>query len=189
MNTQPIRKAKFPKLTLLLLLIVLLGPFCFALMLIQKGDIHQFRLSNHGDLITPPQDIHRIAALKNQKLEGKWWLVYVPSEKCELGCEDILYDMRQIKTALGKDSNRLGKLLITQGGCSKYCDKFIKQNSIELVKIKLSPQDHSALFNITSDSLYLIDPKGYLMMHYEIDTPPKDILTDLKRLLKISKIG
>lgn len=189
MTTQNLKKTKHPKLVLILLTVILLGPFCFAVMLIQKGNIHQFRLSNHGDLITPPKDIHEIETLQNQKLDGKWWLVYVPSEKCELSCEGVLYDMRQIKTALGKDSERLGKLLITQTSCNKYCDKYLKQNASQLVKIKLSVQEHSRLFNNTADGLYIIDPRGYLMMHYEIDTPPKDILTDLKRLLKISKIG
>ena len=189
MTTQNLKKTKNPKLVLLLLMIILLGPFGFAVMLIQKGNTHQFRLSNHGDLITPPKDIHSIATMQNQKLDGKWWLVYVPSDKCELACEDVLYDMRQIKTALGKNSERLGKLIITQGNCNKYCDPQLKQNKSKLVKVKLSTQEHSALFNSTADGLYIIDPRGYLMMHYEIDTPPKDILTDLKRLLKISKIG
>jgi cytochrome oxidase Cu insertion factor (SCO1/SenC/PrrC family) len=35
--------------------------------------------------------------------------------------------------------------------------------------------------------LYLIDPKGNAMMHFSVETPPKDILTDVKRLLRNSR--
>jgi len=34
---------------------------------------------------------------------------------------------------------------------------------------------------------YIIDPNGYIMMHYAADSDPKGILKDLKRLLSVSK--
>jgi hypothetical protein len=34
-----------------------------------------------------------------------------------------------------------------------------------------------------------VDPLGNLMMSYPGDAPPKSILTDLERLLKLSHIG
>jgi len=37
--------------------------------------------------------------------------------------------------------------------------------------------------------IYLVDPLGNLMMSYPGDAPPKSILTDLERLLKLSHIG
>ena len=42
---------------------------------------------------------------------------------------------------------------------------------------------------VTSGKLYVVDPLGNLMMSYPGDAPPKSILTDLERLLKLSHIG
>jgi hypothetical protein len=37
--------------------------------------------------------------------------------------------------------------------------------------------------------LYIIDPLGNLMMSYEVDTNPREIYKDLKKLLRGSRIG
>lgn len=39
------------------------------------------------------------------------------------------------------------------------------------------------------DGLYIIDPKGNMMMHYPHNIATRDVLSDLKRLLRVSKIG
>ena len=42
---------------------------------------------------------------------------------------------------------------------------------------------------IISDSLYIVDPLGNLMMRHDAAHTSKDLLTDLKKLLKLSHIG
>jgi hypothetical protein len=39
------------------------------------------------------------------------------------------------------------------------------------------------------DRVYVVDPLGNLFMFYEPDAPPKGLLEDMKRLLKLSHIG
>jgi cytochrome oxidase Cu insertion factor (SCO1/SenC/PrrC family) len=46
-----------------------------------------------------------------------------------------------------------------------------------------------ALAPRTSDRLYLVDPLGNLLMSYPPDAPPRALLDDLERLLKLSHIG
>jgi hypothetical protein len=41
----------------------------------------------------------------------------------------------------------------------------------------------------TGSAIYLIDPQGYLMMRYPLSVDQHALLSDLERLLKISKIG
>jgi hypothetical protein len=38
-------------------------------------------------------------------------------------------------------------------------------------------------------SLYVVDPLGNLVMRYDAREDPKGLLTDLKKLLKLSHIG
>ena len=37
--------------------------------------------------------------------------------------------------------------------------------------------------------IYIVDPRGFLMMSYTPDTDPAGIIKDLKRLLRYSSIG
>jgi hypothetical protein len=39
------------------------------------------------------------------------------------------------------------------------------------------------------DSVYVVDPLGNLMMHYDARQNPKGLLEDLKKLLTLSHIG
>lgn len=193
-------------LVLLLMLLVIAGPFLFAWVLLQKSESKQFRLNNHGELISPVQNINHFTLLSLDKdkkenisansLNGKWWLVYVAPKHCQEECHNTLYNMRQIRTALGKQSRKLDRLFIARPDCpSSLCEAFLDENYPDMRKVTLNAQDFSTLLKPISDKaerdmigeLYLIDPKGNAMMHFSVETPPKDILTDIKRLLRNSR--
>lgn len=191
---------------LLAFFIILLFPFLGAWTLFFKGEPHSLSTSNHGELITP---LRNITALKLQDLDQntlipasslaqQWWLVYLGPEKCQQACHHTLYNMRQIRTALGKDSHRLGKLFIAHPHCPQsVCEQFISEQYPDLRKIRFNPQDFESLFLTVGNKnertlvgeLYILDPQGNFMMRYSIESPPKEILQDLKRLLKVSKVG
>jgi hypothetical protein len=40
-----------------------------------------------------------------------------------------------------------------------------------------------------ASSLFIVDPRGYLMERYDLRAPPKGLLEDLKHLLQLSSIG
>ena len=40
-----------------------------------------------------------------------------------------------------------------------------------------------------TEGVYIVDPNGNLVFHYSMDTNPKLVLQDLKKLLKVSHIG
>lgn len=206
MNTQTSPKTKHPKLVLILFLIVLIGPFLFAYVLMQKAQKHQFRMSNHGDLITPVRSISKTTLydlgkkekFTAEKLAGKWWLVYVSPAKCQQTCQDVLYNMRQIRTSLGKDAHRVERLFIAHPDCQiSVCENYLSESYPQMQRVQIKQRDFDTLFsnlgNINSRELvgeiYIIDPKGNIMMHYDADMQAKAILSDMKRLLKASKIG
>ncbi|MBS0288847.1 MAG: hypothetical protein JSS07_02260 [Proteobacteria bacterium] len=206
MTKQPQIPLKNPKLIIFLLLIVLAGPLFFAYILVQKGNAYQFRLSNNGDLITPPVNISKLTFFEigekkqfsGDKLSGKWWLLYASPAKCQQTCQDILYSLQQIRTALGKDALRLERIFLAHPHCQQsVCETFLLENYPDMARATLKPSNYTSLFaNIgnldarnTYGEVYIIDPKGNIMMHYDANMEPKAILSDLKRLLKISKIG
>lgn len=199
-------KGKHTKLILGLMILIVVGPFLFAWVMLQKGNLQQLRTSNHGDLIIPPPsistttlyDLNISQAYPGSKLEGKWWLVYVGPNKCHQECQNTFYNMRQVRTALGKNANRVERLFIPHPNCPQdVCELYLNEYYPDMARAKIDPADFKKTFGTISQplereivgELYLIDPNGNIMMHYAADNEPKEILSDMKRLLKVSKIG
>lgn len=206
MSTTPSHTAKHPRLVLFLIILVVVGPMLFAWMLVKRADVHQFKQSSHGDLIPHSPNIDSVTFYNLSKKEnssgkallGKWWIVYVGPEKCYQECQGILYDLRQIHVALGKNTSRVERLFVPNPKCpTALCDDFLIENYPDLIRAKFEPIDFHKLFSTTTPSvdnemlgeIYIIDPLGNIMMHYSPDVDPKGILSDLKRLLRVSKIG
>ncbi|MCS5710080.1 SCO family protein [Candidatus Berkiella aquae] len=189
---------KHQKIIILLIFLITLGPFGFAYTLYKKGNKAQLKLNNHGDLITPVINVEKNQAISGEQLLGKWWLVYVGPKNCRLECHDMLYNLKQIRTALGKDTPRVERLFIAHPNCDKsVCETFISDNYPDMKRITMPLADFNQLFAGLSQhferemvgEVYIIDPKGNLMMRYSADSQARDILSDVKRLLRTSKIG
>ena len=158
------------------------------------------KTQNHGELIQPaiPLDDFTLTSIIGDtwgkpQFMGKWTLLYIGDESCDLYCEASLFKMRQVRLTLGRDSQRVQR---------KYLgidNEKNKQNINEIMKayphmqvnwFKLSGIKNSlSLFKLQKNFIYLIDPLGNLMMQYSQDATSKGIQKDLKRLLKFSKIG
>lgn len=189
---------KNQKLIIILIFLVTLGPFLFAYTLYQKGNAAQLKLNNNGDLISPMINIEKNEAISGKSLLGKWWLVYVGPKNCNLECHDTLYNLRQIRTALGKDTPRVERLFIAHPDCQKsVCETYLSESYPDMKRITMSNAEFNQLFAGVSHhferemigEVYVIDPRGNIMMHYSADIEARAILSDVKRLLRISKIG
>ncbi|HET9843104.1 MAG TPA: hypothetical protein VFP93_00435, partial [Gammaproteobacteria bacterium] len=73
---------------------------------------------------------------------------------------------------------------------------FLQETNPEVLQIAISSKDITPLLPnpnakeyLQVGAFYIVDPQGNIMMYYPGDLTMKSVLTDLKRLLKISKIG
>ena len=158
--------------------------------------------SNHGELIDPPRPLadmplHDPVAARDYRLHGKWNLIYL-SDQCGETCLDNLYRMRQIHAAMDKHSLRVQRVLLLleqdTAGLKPLLTQYAGQRIIKtgrtaragLIPVfKLGADDKPLLTN----RLYIIDPRGNLMMSYPPAVDPRGIIKDLKKLLKASRIG
>jgi cytochrome oxidase Cu insertion factor (SCO1/SenC/PrrC family) len=194
------------RLVILLFIIVFAGPLLFAWVLLNKSEQREFRQSNHGELISPTRDISEIELYdsKNKveltwnELGDKWWLVYLGPNSCNEDCHEILYNMRQIRTALNKNSSRLERMFLTIPECDMSgCDQYLLEHYPDMYRFRISNEQFKKAFEGVSDplmrksvgELYIVDPQGRLMMQYDGETEVRGILSDLRRLLRMSKIG
>ena len=186
------RKSRVFLLTLIAIVAV---PFLLATLMYQFQLFVPTGRTNHGELILPPKQIINLqlngAAALGSK-DRKWSLFYIAEENCLENCLNRLYLMRQVHTALGKESGRMSTHLITR----KFTpdDKFLQQLKLQFPNMTLNSIDPlnrelSDLKQLSEHQIFLADPNGNIMMYFSEQLSGKLILTDLKKLLRLSNIG
>ena len=169
--------------------------------------------ANRGELIQPPRQLQNAnlrevsgQAFVFSDLEPRWSMVIPGTDGlCDAGCEKSLYETRQIRIAIGKDVNRLRRMYISDTASehtqlsptalsdgSAAPDSFADYLEAEHDKLQvllLSKAEQKEFFpeqREDSTTWYLVDPAGWVMMAYNNQVPYKDVIADLKFLLKNS---
>ena len=179
------------RLYLLGLVLAFAGPLVASVLLYHnpqlRGDIGG---NNHGSLILPPQPLGReLFRLPDQP--PRWTLLYhARAAACSLDCEATLFMMRQVHKSLGSKRNRTQVLILLEhSGLHETYAPVLKHFSPSQVRTSPEALDLRALDGQPGDALFIVDPLGNLLMHYDNQATSKGILADLKRLLAASRIG
>lgn len=167
--------------------------------------------ANHGELINPPRNVagtvfqHEGGADTVWKdLPAKWrLLVVLRGDVCDNVCQTQLYQTRQIHVALGKEFNRVGRVVLgdvktgsvavsesdaesqTQSGLLDW----LEEQHVGVISLTLSSAELAALVPEAVDQprqWYVVDPAGWIMMRISDDLYYKDVISDLRFLLKHS---
>ncbi len=149
--------------------------------------------TNNGELIDPPLETSKInlkakhGPLKNE-FPGKWTIVYFLDKECSEACWESLYKSRQVNVRLGRDSTRLNRYLVLAEGfqLNKSQEEKILKEYPSLMRGSIEPEGNIGLFR---DGYYLFDPLGNGIIFYPSELPGGELLEDLKKLFKNSKIG
>jgi len=190
------------RLVLLLLVIIFLVPALGSWIIFNFTTIgRQEPGASHGILVIPPRQLQDLSMIDPdnpampRQLYGKWNIVFLVGDICDQFCEDKLYAMRQIRLAMGNESHRLQRVLVvfddTAPGLS-----LAQSQAYPGQLLVHAPAAVKRAFALAATEqpaglrrLYLIDPRGYLMMSYPEATDPLGIIKDLERLLRYSSIG
>jgi hypothetical protein len=155
--------------------------------------------SAKGQLVHPALPLE-IAGLRHadgtvagaEVFQDKWSLIYIGDGACDQACRTALTYGRQTRLALNKDMTRVQRLLLATGSC---CDQaYLAREQPGLVVLDASSADAQKLLaqfpGERARTLYIVDPLGNLMMRHDASQViNKDLLSDLKKLLKLSHIG
>jgi cytochrome oxidase Cu insertion factor (SCO1/SenC/PrrC family) len=161
--------------------------------------------TNKGDLIDPAVPLPEVAlarpdgnATAADFLRGKWTVAYLGDGACDERCRNALYLSRQTRIALNKDTDRVQRVFLAT---SPDIDaRFIatEHPDLQLALVGADAGSQTLLAAIPAldgiapsgaGRLYLIDPLGNLVLSYAATAPDKALLTDIKKLLKLSHIG
>jgi len=152
--------------------------------------------SSKGELITPARPLDA-SGLKladgmpapGQVLSGKWSLIYIGDGACDAACRTALVLGRQTRLALNNEMPRVQRVFLATEHC---CDTaYFAAEQPGLIALDASAAER-LLAQFPADrahSLYVVDPLGNLMMRHDAAQTTEDLLSDLKKLLKLSHIG
>jgi hypothetical protein len=151
--------------------------------------------ANYGELILPPQSLAENplarpggTQFRFADLGNRWILVASDSGACDAQCAAKLHVMRQVRLALGRDAARVARVLVV--------DDFRAPDSaalgpLEDLVVAMTPRGHAIPPGAANDRahIYLVDPRGNVMMRWPAQPDFRRMLKDLTRLLKASQIG
>ncbi len=119
-------------------------------------------------------------------------MVAIDSGACELACAAKLFFMRQTHASLGKERDRVERVLLVTDG--KPLPGKVLGAYPNLTVLAARPDDLAKLFPVNGDTgladhIYLIDPLQNLMMRFPPKPDPTRTRKDLQKLLRASRIG
>jgi hypothetical protein len=154
--------------------------------------------TNNGLLIDPSIDLISLDIEIERgpllgEFPGKWTVLHFIKSNCNQSCWDSLYKSRQVNIRLSKDGNRMARYLIKIDKASlnkddilrmrdEYPRLFLGHMSSKDFPVSLKPSFEKGFY-------ILFDPLGNGFMIYDSSLPGGELLEDLKKLLRNSKIG
>lgn len=147
---------------------------------------YQGAVTNKGTMLVPPLELKEL----NTLLPEGWRVALRDDGACAAACTQALYAMNQLDVALGKETDRVAPVLISASATT------MDLTQVPLVTAIENPSLAQALLDIPSHHLMIIDPLGNVVLHYptfaeeeKMRAEAKNLLSDLRTLLKLSKIG
>jgi hypothetical protein len=157
--------------------------------------------TNYGELVQPQRPAPALA-LRNldgtpfdlQALRGSWIMVVADRGACAAACESKLWNMRQVRTATGKERERVSRLFLVLDDEAPQTRLLREFEGTRVVHAR--PQEVAAFLVLPEgaavkleDHVWLIDPLGNLMLRWPPAADPGRMKKDIDRLLRASRIG
>ena len=156
--------------------------------------------TNYGELILPTREMPATlplkaldgAALSPASLRGQWLLVVVMPSTCDAACEKRLLTQRQLREMLGRERDRLDKLVlvIDEGPLKPELQTALQTappaNVLRVPREALSQWLAPVAGRALDEHLYVVDPMGQWMMRMPPEAEPQRVMRDLSKLMRAS---
>lgn len=204
------------RLKLVCLVLLFAGPLAAAFLGYYGAalDFSRRGQSNNAPLISPPAALKPYrnitlsgAPASRDTLGRKWTIVHVIAGRCGAPCKQALYQTRQTRLAAGKDLKRIQRYIVVRdwdaAGPAPGPGTLVGQirlNHPDAALLKPAPPGADTgletqvtarleALDAAAHDAVLVDPLGNMMMLVPLDLEPRLLLKDLKKLLKLSRIG
>ncbi len=147
---------------------------------------YQGAVTNHGTMLIPPIELREMA----DELPSGWRIALYDDGHCNEACIQALYAINQLDIAVGKETERVTSIVISNN------ESTLDLSPFPLVENITHQGFGSAIDTLPTHSLFIVDPLGNIVLFYPtysdeqaMRMEAKNLLGDLRTLLKLSKIG
>ncbi|NQY62679.1 MAG: hypothetical protein HRT38_02965 [Alteromonadaceae bacterium] len=189
MSSKKVSQNKKSRTSLFVLLAAFALPIIIAKLALEQNWL-DYGVTNKGSLLESELTLSQIG-LNTADYDEKWLILYTLPEQCDDQCEKALESVHNTYVALGKEMPRVIPVALTQ---RPFSPEQIAQ--IKLSKWRVEDMPSIAKNLIEHSQVYIVDPLGNIIMAHQIPADVenlsqfgKQILSDMKKLLKYSRIG
>ncbi|WP_425913658.1 hypothetical protein [Pseudomonas sp. GWSMS-1] len=176
------------RLQLILILAVVIGPMILATAMYQWRFWVPETRSYHGELIGTGQTRADLGVVGAD--EPRWQLLVTVPDVCDTACKELVFLARQVHIGLSRDVARAAHGLATAQPLPDDYDAQLRREYPQLARYQLELQAYDKASGKGEGAyLWIVDPRGNLVLRYDASSKGKAILDDLRHLLKISQIG
>ena len=172
---------------LILILMMVIGPMALATFMYKLQFWVPDSRSYHGELIGNGQTRADIGVQADQ---DRWQLLVTAPTACANDCQQLVYLARQLQISLGRDASRASHALAAAQPLSTEYEAKLKAEYPQLQRYSLDLSTFTRNAAAPGEAqLWIVDPHGNLVLRYDDRVKGKDLLNDLRLLLKLSNIG
>jgi len=183
----PESKAKSRR-SFILMLIAFSLPVILAKLALENNWL-AYGVTNQGQLIEGELTLEKLG-LTTSGFDEQWLILYVMPENCDSHCEQTLESVHNSYVALGSAMPRVTPIALSQGLTSQQIAR-VHDSEWQLI-----PMPNLAKDMMDHPQILVADPQGNVFLSHsipennaELSSFGKQILADMKKLLKYSRIG
>lgn len=184
------------QLKLLAVFAVVIGPILIAWLMAKSGFGVPDGQTNKSDLVEPEVSVQEWGSgIEPLGYGSPWRLTVTAPDHCDDRCMTLVNEARQINVALGREAGRVEHVLLLGHPLAADANERIASEYPRLTMLPLNAAGYrSSLAEqptawLEEPQLWVVDPLGRVVLRRNPERRAKQILDDLKHLLKVSKIG
>ncbi|EKO3843911.1 cytochrome oxidase biogenesis cluster protein [Vibrio harveyi] len=157
-------------------------PAIIAKVVLSQG-WYETGVTNRGELVEPYITLEQLGQPAPLDEKG-WQLAYVLPSECKEQCQQQIHLMQQSHIALGKYQERVVPVIWTSEEINNVAQSIV-----------VMQMNDSLSSRVKAGQMLIVDPLGQLVMSYtpeaneDLVRLSKDVLADLRKLLKLSRVG
>ena len=174
-------------------LFLVLAAFALPIILAKvalEGQWLDMGVTNKGTLLTNELTLEQLG-LNTTDFEQHWLIMYSLPEQCSTHCQKTFETVHNTYVALGKEMPRVFPVALYQNELSTKQRQKISQSKWQLLAMP-----EQAKQQIVKPQIFIVDPLGNVFLSHQLPENTeqlpqlgKQILADMKKLLKYSKVG
>lgn len=172
-----------------IMIAVFILPIVLAKMALD-GDWLATGVTNKGTLLTNELTLNQLG-IDESTLNEQWLIMYNLPQYCDADCQKTLEAVHNTYVALGKEMPRVTPVVLYQSELAPEQLERISQSQWQLIALADKANEY-----LNNPQILIVDPLGNVFMRHEIPNDAKQlpqfgkqILADMKKLLKYSKVG